>query len=73
MVTEEERLPAEIPHGRFIRERHPELWDGSTPAGRRILVQKNVPLVSGIGAIAERIPVLREVAGSCVIFARKPV
>ncbi|HYM80061.1 MAG TPA: class I SAM-dependent methyltransferase [Candidatus Limnocylindria bacterium] len=34
MVTEEERIAAEIAHGKFIHEHHPELWDWSTPAGR---------------------------------------
>jgi len=35
MVTEEERIAAEIAHGRFIHEHHPELWDWATPAGQR--------------------------------------
>jgi SAM-dependent methyltransferase len=34
MVTEDERIAAEIEHGKHIHERHPELWDWSTPAGR---------------------------------------
>ena len=35
MVSETERIAAEIAHGRFIHEHHPELWDWSTPAGQR--------------------------------------
>ena len=35
MVTEEERIAAEIAHGRYIHEHHPELWDWATPAGQR--------------------------------------
>ncbi len=34
MVTETERNAAEIAHGRYIHEHHPELWDWSTPAGQ---------------------------------------
>ena len=34
MVSEAERIAAEIAHGRFIHQHHPELWDWSTPAGQ---------------------------------------
>jgi SAM-dependent methyltransferase len=34
VVTEEERIAAELAHGKHIHEHHPELWDWSTPAGR---------------------------------------
>lgn len=34
MVTEAERNAAEIAHGKFIHQHHPELWDWSTPAGQ---------------------------------------
>ena len=37
MVTENDRLAAEVAHGRFIHEHHPELWDWATPAGRQRL------------------------------------
>ena len=35
MITEAERIAAELAHGRFIHEHHPELWDWSTPAGQQ--------------------------------------
>ncbi len=35
MVTETERIAAELAHGRYIQEHHPEPRDWSTPAGRR--------------------------------------
>jgi SAM-dependent methyltransferase len=31
-----------------------------------------IGLVSGLGAAAERVPILREIAGSCVIVAERP-
>jgi SAM-dependent methyltransferase len=34
MIGEKERIAAEIAHGRFIHQHHPEVWDWSTPAGQ---------------------------------------
>jgi SAM-dependent methyltransferase len=51
MVTEDDRLEAEIAHGRFIHENHPELWDWSTPAGR-LRLQRRVDMLCRWGRLA---------------------
>jgi SAM-dependent methyltransferase len=49
MVTEDERIAAEIAHGRHIVSHHPELWDWSTPAGR-LRLERRVRMLCEAGA-----------------------
>jgi SAM-dependent methyltransferase len=44
LATEEERIAAELAHGRHIHEHHPEIWDWATPAGR-LRLERRVGLI----------------------------
>jgi len=50
MVTEEDRIAAELAHGRHIHEEHPELWDWSTPAGR-LRLERRARMISHFGRL----------------------
>jgi SAM-dependent methyltransferase len=44
VVKEDERIAAELAHGRHIHEHHPEIWDWATPAGR-LRLERRVGLI----------------------------
>lgn len=69
MVTEDERIAAEIAHGKHIVEHHPELWDWSTPAGR-LRLERRVSLLCEWGAFRSDERLLEIGCGTGLVTAR---
>ncbi|MEW6103679.1 MAG: hypothetical protein AB1630_07710 [bacterium] len=67
-----DRIEREILHSKKIKDSAGLIWGWETPAGRMIfsiliIPECLIPIVKWMGGMFEKIPILKEIAGSLVI------